>query len=259
MIAFSTDWTLAGDNTFIMGFLPFDQVERVTRFAAKNGLNNIGLITANDNYGRVVADAFGQIAPRFGIQTTARASINPKSLNLSKDVQNFISSAPAANANKPFDAVLMPLGGQQATSVANFLSKYNLPPSAVKRIGTGLLDDINLAKEPALNGAWFAAPSPNTRRSFENKYMAAYGRSAPRLSTLAYDATALAAVLSRKTDINLKSRFDKRAISNPNGFLGLDGIFRFRPDGTVERGLAILEFRNGRITILDPAPKTFQR
>lgn len=262
MLAFSTDWTLAGSNTFIMGFLPFDQVERLTKYVAANNYNRIGIIAPNDNYGRVVTNAFNNIAPRYGLQTVTSQNFNPRSRNLGPDVRQFakfdmrnVEQTPA-----PYDAVLMPLGGQTAITVANLMTQFNLPPGQVKRLGTGLMDDTGLAGEPGLNGAWFAAPSPNLRRNFEQKYSATYGRKAPRLATLAYDATALSAVLAQRGLQNEgRPYFDKTSLMNPNGFFGIDGIFRFRSDGTAERGLAILEMSRGRINVIDEAPTTFEQ
>ena len=43
----------------------------------------------------------------------------------------------------------------------------------------------------------------------------------------------------------------------PNGFSGVDGIFRFRPDGSAERGLAILEVSPNGFAVVDPAPRSF--
>lgn len=97
------------------------------------------------------------------------------------------------------------------------------------------------------------------RKKFEDKYSQTYGQKPPRLSSMAYDATALAAVLAR-TGFQQAGRpaFDRAALTNPNGFAGMDGIFRFGTDNLVERGLAVLEIRHRRIVEIDPAPKTFQ-
>ena len=35
--------------------------------------------------------------------------------------------------------------------------------------------------------------------------------------------------------------FTNAALTTPNGFAGLDGIFRFNPDGLIQRGLAVLQ------------------
>jgi hypothetical protein len=138
-------------------------------------------------------------------------------------------------------------------------SFYDLPPKQVKRLGTGLWDDMGLTAEPGLEGAWFSAPDPEQRKIFEKRYKDLYKLSAPRLATLSYDATALAIVLARTSQQKYgRTMFLRTDIVNPNGFSGLDGIFRFRPDGLVERGLAVLELSRGNIRVIDPAPTTFQ-
>ena len=53
-------------------------------------------------------------------------------------------------------------------------------------------------------------------------------------------------------------RFTQAALMDPNGFSGVDGIFRFNTDGTSERGLAILEVQPDGFHVVSPAPKTFQ-
>ncbi len=266
MIAFSTDWTLAGNNTFIMGFLPFDQVARLTEYVAAKDIRRIGLIAPQTQYGRAVTTAYESLAPRYGIQTTERLNFAPQTTTLSGQLRSFSrydsrqASQNPDNIAAPFDAVLMPVGGNQASAISTLLTEYGLPPTTIKRLGTGLMDDPALANDASLNGTWFAAPSPRLRTDFEKKYLATYGSPAPRLSTLAYDATALAAVLSQRgLKANGRPDFTREAILNPNGFFGVDGIFRFRRDGTAERGLAILEINRGRISVVDDAPTTFQK
>ncbi len=41
------------------------------------------------------------------------------------------------------------------------------------------------------------------------------------------------------------------------GFRGVDGLFRFLPDGTNERGLAVLEVTSDGVVTVDPAPRNF--
>jgi branched-chain amino acid transport system substrate-binding protein len=264
MIAFSTDWTLAGDTTYIMGFLPFDQVRRITEYAANQNIQRVGILTPNTNYGRAVGNLFETLALRNGIATTASMSFQPRSGNLAPTIRAFTRyeerQAAGLLNQAPFDAVLMPTGGEDARSIANLISHNNLPPRRVKRLGTGLLDDPALATEANLDGAWFAAPSPTTRVRFENRYRETFAQKPPRLSTLAYDATALAATLARQGfQMGKRDPYSRADLTNPNGFFGIDGIFRFRPDGTAERGLAILSFRNGEIVVIDETPKTFQK
>ncbi|MEM6780386.1 MAG: penicillin-binding protein activator [Pseudomonadota bacterium] len=264
LIAFSTDWSLAGNNTYVMGFLPFAQVQRVTRYAAANGIRRMGVIAPADKYGDTVTKAFQQNAQANAIAIVKDQRFNPSERNLAPQLAEFAQSAPvnaAPNAPQPvpFEGVFLPIGGSQAQLVASALSYYGLTPDKVRRLGTGLMDNEALARETNLNGAWFAAPSPRQRRGFEKRYEDTFGAKPLRLASLAYDATALAAVLAASGyQTTGRPAFDRRSLTNPNGFAGIDGIFRFGRNGLVERGLAILEIRNGRIVEADPAPTTFQ-
>ncbi len=269
IIAFSTDWQVAGGNTYLMGFMPFDQIDRVVGYAASKNIRRIGVLAASDNYGRIVSQAYQAATTRYGLPPAMIEYYDPRSGNLSPIIQKFTrheerkaqaeASASGAYAPLPYDAVFMSAGGDTALSIANLLSYHDMPPGSVRRLGTGLFDDKKLARERGLDGAWFAAPSPGPRETFEHRYTETYSANAPRLASLAYDATALAAVLAQRGLIeNGRPAFDRRAISNPNGFSGIDGIFRFRANGTAERGLAILEYQRGQIIVKEDAPKTFQ-
>ena len=59
-----------------------------------------------------------------------------------------------------------------------------------------------------------------------------------RTATLAYDAVALVAALAERRARNVLRR---KTLTNPSGFAGIDGLFRFRSDGTNERGLAVMK------------------
>lgn len=258
MIAFSTDWTLANKKTFLIGFLPFDQVERVTSFATQKGYKRISVLSPSDTYGNGVVSAYQSISGHLRLPPARIARFSPQGQNLSQEVQKL--GADYAAQNTSFDAVLMPVGGNLAHMASSLLSQNNMPPETVKRLGTGLLDDPGLANDRNLNGSWFAAPSPVSRQKFERKYFATYSAAPPRIASLAYDATALAAILARSgQQTNGAPAFDYDSLTNANGFSGIDGIFRFRPDGISERGLAVLEYRNGSIVVIDNAPRTFQR
>jgi hypothetical protein len=52
--------------------------------------------------------------------------------------------------------------------------------------------------------------------------------------------------------------FSQQAILSPNGFTGIDGLFRFTPGGFVQRGLAVLEVEPRGDVVVSPAPQNFQ-
>lgn len=245
VIAFSTDWSLAGGNAFIMGFLPFDQIERITDYAASRGINTLGIFGPNNAYGKAVANAASRTS-----STVTRTQLHAENgADIAIQAANFASTP-------NMQGVVIASGGSIANKAVTTLKNNGL--TSVQYLGTGLLDTPDLAPYSALQGTWFAAPSPDLRKSFENKFTNTYGYQPPRIATLAYDATALASVLATK---GLQSRgrpaYSVTDLKNPAGFYGVDGPFRFRQNNTAERGLAVLEVTPNGLRIIDDAPKSF--
>lgn len=154
-----------------------------------------------------------------------------------------------------YQAVLLPEGGTLLRSLAPLLPYFDVDPREVKFLGTGLWDDADLGKEPSLVGGWYAAPSPAMRAAFGERYEAAFGKQPPRIASLSFDAVALTSALAR---LPRETRFAPVTLGNPNGFAGIDGIFRFLPDGSAERGLAVVQVNAKGIEVISPAPRTFQ-
>ena len=75
-----------------------------------------------------------------------------------------------------------------------------------------------------------------------------------RTATLAYDAVALVAALTKTQG---PARFSEEVLTNASGFTGIDGLFRFRADGTNQRGLAVLRVGPAGGQVISPSPKSF--
>ena len=105
---------------------------------------------------------------------------------------------------------------------------------------------------PALQGGRFAAPDRAGFSGFSGRYQARFGASPPRVASLAYDAVMLSAALARQYG---SQRFAEATLTNGSGFAGVDGTFRFRPDGLSDRALAVYEIRNNAATVVSPAPR----
>ena len=152
----------------------------------------------------------------------------------------------------PFQVVILPEGGDRLRTLAPVLIYQDIDPLLIKFVGTSLWRNDDTVREPALANGWFAGPDPAARERFEQTFEQVYNDTPSRLSGLGYDAASLAALLSRQTD-----GFTRAKLEDEDGFLGVDGLFRFRPDGTVERGLAVYTIQRGEFRVLDPAPQIF--
>jgi ABC-type branched-subunit amino acid transport system substrate-binding protein len=254
VLAFSTAAALAGNGTYLLGFLPDDEVRRVLAFAHDKGVHRVAFLGPSTAYGHVIADALKDAAAEQKIDLGPVVFFDPAVPQPIEAIHQLQKTDEDGKAEFDGDALMLPMGGTQLKAVGQLLVANGIDPAHVHFLGTGLWDDPTLIGEPSLQGGWYAAPDPAGRADFERRFRSLYGHAPPRLSTLAYDATALAAKLSADP---AGADFSSAALLNPNGFLGVDGIFRLRADGRGERGLAVLEIRNGGAKVVSPAPQTF--
>ena len=245
IVAFSNDRMVAGNGVYLMGFLPGEEVKRAVAFAGARGARRIGAFAPDSPYGRLAVEALQANAARYGATVDRTMTVPEDPAAVASGARDFAQAG-------SYDAILLPFSGPVLNDVVRQLQSSGIEPTRTRYLGTGQWDhpSRSLYQEPLLHGGWFALVPPDTRAEFERRYRDAYDATPPRIATLAYDATALTALIAASPS----PRFDAEALTNPRGFAGADGYFRFRPDGTAERGLAIMEVVPGGLRIVDPAP-----
>ena len=248
VLAFSTEKKVAGNGVYLLSFLPESEVQRVISYAASQGHSNFAAL--------IPQSAYGDVADRAFIDSVHAAH------GATSDIERFSPNvgevlAPTANVAKAdADAIFIPQGGAVLRAIAPALSFDGVDTTKVKLLGTGLWDDHSLARESSLYGSWFAAPEPDADQAFNDHFRGTFGAPPPPLASLAYDAISLVALLSPGKPYH---RFTEEALTDPNGFAGVTGAFRFNADGTSERGLAVLEIEPDGFKVVSPAPRTFQK
>jgi ABC-type branched-subunit amino acid transport system substrate-binding protein len=264
VIAFSTVTSLAGGNIYLMGFLPRQEVVREVGYARERGLTHFAALAPNSPYGHLMADALREVASGSGGSVTKIEFFDPRAGDVSPAIQRLLPGGGAEGSAEPpaaspptvsFDALLLPEGGARLKQIAAQVRAAGGNAKPMQLLGSGLWDTPDIGSDPALVGGWFASSPPGARQDFERRFNATYGHNPPRLASLGYDAAALAAVLARG---QAGEPFSQQAILNPSGFTGVDGLFRFTPNGVVQRGLAVLEVVPQGATIVSPAPQSFQ-
>lgn len=282
VVAFSSDSTVAGEGVYLLSFPPEADVMRIVDFAVLNGMVKFASLTPQDDYGARVSTAFAKAVTDHGSTLTDSATYPTTSIEaMNVPVQRVAhysgrraelvakraqlkaagdAEGVAALENMdaigdlPFQAIFLPEGGERLRALAPLLPYYDIDPRKVKFLGTGLWDDKTLLSEPALAGGWYTAPPPEAHAQFVARYIGTYHATPPRIASLAYDGVSLAVALSQQP---AETRFTPEALTHPDGFAGVDGIFRFLPDGRTERGLAVLEIHPEGAVIIDPAPVSF--
>lgn len=286
VVAFSNSRRVAGNGVFILGFAPDQQVEAITDYAFAQGLTSFGVIAPSNGYGQVVVDALYAAAEKRGAVVTRTGFYDPSATDFSEQVraltnyderrEELLAQISALEGKDdevsrqalaqlqvldtvgeaPFDAVLIPDSGQNLRTLGSLMNFFDIEQPGVRFLGLRAWDETpDISAEQGVQGAWFAAPPIAERKKFEQRFRAAFGYVPPRLVSLAYDATALAAVLAQSPQA---TDFSLRALIDTNGFKGVDGIFRLRADGVVERAYAIHEVTPQGFQVIQPAEKSFQ-
>jgi branched-chain amino acid transport system substrate-binding protein len=247
VIAFSTDTSVATRGVYLLSFLPESDVDRIVSYAANNGKRSLAALVPDNAYGSVVEAAFNQAAARRNGRIVALQRY-PLDKAARQDSIKAVAQA-AAQA----DALFVPDGPDAAELVAA-LAANRVNAKRLQLLGSGIWEDPNVAAASALQGAWYPAPEPAGYRNFSARYRKRYGQDPVRTATLSYDAVARIAALVKTQGAQ---RFSEEVLTNSSGFAGIDGIFRFRPDGTNERGLAVMRVTPSGGQPIASAPRSF--
>jgi branched-chain amino acid transport system substrate-binding protein len=242
MIAFSTDVTVAAPGVYLLSFLIQGYVDRVLQYAVSNGKKSFGILAPQNDYGNVAAQRFQEMAGNVNAQVVVTARYSSGQI---------ATAAGQIAAVQGIDALFIPEQADSMPAVASALGSANIK---TQFLGTGVWNDPRVLKLPQMQGAWFSAPDNSGFDAFAQRYKAKFNSDPARLATLAYDAVTLAAALARNGG---PDSFNQAALTNVSGFNGADGVFRFKADGTNERGLAVMEIADDGAKVISPAPRSF--
>jgi branched-chain amino acid transport system substrate-binding protein len=248
VIAFSTDASVASRGVYLLSFLPETDVRRIVDYAVSRGKRSFAALMPDNAYGTVVEAAFQQEVSRRGGRVVALEKYPLDPSRMTESIRRVAQAAAGA------DSIFIPDGADAVPQVVQGLAAAGVNLKRVQLLGTGLWDDPRVFSTAQLDGGWYAAPEQAGFRNFAQRYRARYGSDPVRTATLSYDAVALVAALVKTQG---PQRFSEQVLTNSSGFAGIDGVFRFRADGTNERGLAVLRVAPGGGQVVSPAPKSF--
>jgi branched-chain amino acid transport system substrate-binding protein len=248
VIAFSTDANVAAHGVYLLSFLPETDVERIISYAASQGKRSFAALVPDNAYGTVVEGAFKSAVARHGGRVVALEHYPLDKSQMQAPARTVAQAAARA------DAIFIPDGADAVPTVVQALVNNGIDPKRVQLLGTGLWEDAQIFSNGSLEGGWYAGPDSTGFRNFSARYRSRFGQDPVRTATLAYDAVALIAALIKTQG---GQRFAEETLTNSSGFTGIDGLFRFRPDGTNQRGLAVLRVSPTGGQVISPPPKAF--
>lgn len=252
VLAFSNNPLIAGGNVFVLGPTFQNTANRLVRYAASKGKGSIFVVNAQSE-----AEDLGKAAITRAISESSARLAGSASFELSQQaVVGAIPGMVQQVKSSGTDAIFFTSGNAGAMPfLAQLLPENGISPAVTQYIGLTRLDvPVQALSQPGLQGSWFALPDPNLNNNFRSRYATAFGTNPPDIAGLGYDGIAAIGALVRQGKSDALTR---SALTQGSGFVGVNGIFRLRADGTNQRGLAIAQIQNNQVTVIDPAPRSF--
>ena len=235
VIAFSNDRSAASYGAWLASIAPEEEVSAIIEYAALRGYDQFAFFGPQSDLGVRVESAMQQAVMENGGFMLTSAFYPASTTNPNTEAEYFSTTIAAAVEAGARVAVLVPERGNRLRRIAPLLAYYGVDTRQVKMLGMGGWNDPNVWREPSLRGAWFPTAPSLDIIDFEERYKRIYGAEPTSLAAISYDAGALVGALS------LDGALTAEELINRDGFMGINGLFRFRDNGTAERSLAIME------------------
>ncbi|WP_118135859.1 penicillin-binding protein activator [Oceanicella sp. SM1341] len=251
VLTFSTNPAAAGGNVFLLGQTAETEADRMLSYVSSTGRRTVSVFSPDTPTGQAAASAVRAAAGRHNLQLVQSSSYPRSFRGIQDQAQVFANGVTA-------EALVLPDGGQGLASLAAFLAFYGVNPQETKFTGLGQWNSASTAREASLKGGWFVAPDPDLFNTFATRYQSLYGAPPSPVTSLAYDGIAAVGALIRDARAAQDpDAFSAERITDPNGFIGVTGVFRLRSDGMIDRALAVMEVDDNGFRVIDPAPRGF--
>ena len=285
VVAFSTSQEVLQPTVYTLGLLIEEQVDRIITYAVSQNRTRLALLLPDNSTGSAVAKAAVKSAKKNNINVTVIGYYQPESSDFSsiiKQMTNYeerhkeVLKLKAELEEKAktgdeaaiyelkqietkegigdvgFDMILIPESGAKLTSAVSMLAYYDAAYPDVQFLGTSVWETGNFNKESVMNKSLFPALSRTYSGYFAGKYNQIFGEKPSSLYSFAYDAIALANEISRKPKTNINT-----LITNPDGYVGINGSFRFFENGTNQHSMNIVEIAPSGNLVIDAATNKF--
>jgi ABC-type branched-subunit amino acid transport system substrate-binding protein len=260
IISLSNDPSVAGDGVFIMGTTFRTVANRLVKYSVKKNMPLIAIIGPEGTFADTgINSAIEAINSNGGkISTIARYPLTIEGIQ--KKIPTIYKNIIKYNTDAIIftDSPTRGLGFVTEQLNQIFEKNEKQPP---KFMGLTKWNGARqMLNEPSINKGWFIVPDQRLKTAYVDRYSKTFGVIPNDLSALSYDAIALIGGLFKKLQANKSlGVFDEKNITSRNGFIGINGAFRFNSTGLNERLLAVAEVASGKIKIIDSALSTFDQ
>ena len=267
-------------GVFLAGMLVEAQIDKIVGYALQHGKYSFATITPNNQYGKTITDLMKKIVRNRDGNFITAEFYNPDDKDIERAVDNVINSfalssrladkkgklkkskadVEISESDKIYPQVIMiPEAGKPLFKIVSNMKRLNKDERDFQLVGTNQWDDVSTMNDFHMIGAWFAAPENEKFRNFERAYYRSFNKFPPRISSIVYDLVSATAEIASRKEVKEITIKDFITFENPpkNGFEGIDGLFRFLPNGLVQRNLAVLQVGNGKFETIEKPTEMF--
>jgi len=252
VLSLSNNVDIAGGNVYVLGHTFQNTANRLVAYASGQGKKRALIVHANNVPGKAGSNAIEQSLVSRGTKAVGIESYE----FTQQDLVDAMSRIAERNELIDADVVFLTAdydGGLPL--IAQLLPEAGIDPESVQYVGLSQWDVLPSAFHlPAIQGGWFAMPSPTRTEQFRARFQLVYGNAPHPLAAIAYDGVA---AVGASVATGNRDALNRKGLTLITGFQGAAGIFRLHRDGTIERGLAVATIDGNQVVVLEEAPSSF--
>jgi ABC-type branched-subunit amino acid transport system substrate-binding protein len=280
VFSLSNEQSLANiSNVFVTSSIPEQEIQLLVSYLAENDVHNYVSFMPNNEHGaetnkilRTMINGKDGLLIKSDYYNDNEGSIMTKLSDLTnyyeipqtlydeyqkkKAEQKMLGS----NAEIPFvikdeekiypQCVFIADGGKRAENLASLMFIIQKSGNNLQLVGTSKLDgDNDILNNPYMDKVIFVGADPKKLDNFYRDYAEIYQSSPIKIASTLYDLINTIEKVYKKTK-NGSYLPDKQLLLDPFGFDGIDGRFRFLPNGIVERNLFVLQILDKKKVVL---------
>ena len=243
VFSFTNDSSLSEKGIWVLGFSPFDQINKIIDYAIKCKKEKIGFISVDNDYGHkiynLIADSNIINLIKNKIFINHQTFKNKESLR--KRLSNFLNYNESINkdllSNDEYDFIILIGDRNFILSLAPILTYYDVDLLKTELFATSVLNDKTLLSEHSLINAKFPfVPEINISEFNKLWYLEWPETETDHLTRLGYYISKISIWIASQ-DIN----FEKLIVEGKNKFSVLGNKFVFKDNGNVIRPVNIFK------------------
>ncbi len=241
VFSFTNDSSLSEKGIWVLGFSPFDQINKIIDYAIKCKKEKIGFISVDDNYGHKIYKLVenSKILNLIKDKIFINDKIFKNKDKLRKIVSKFLNYNEKNNkdllSNDEYDFIILIGNRNFVLGLAPILTYYDVDLTRTELFATSVLNDKTLLNEHSLINAKFPSISETNIKKFDKIWNLVWSKKeSDQLTRLGYYISKISIWIASQ-DLD----FEKQIEKGKNKFVILGNKFIFNSNGNVLRPVNI--------------------